>query len=378
MQQDRLELAEHFFAKLQTEAARTTSADALYCVDLFLDIGRDHLEKRQNATAARWLERAVGMLDEHDLRGPDSANLHVNVLHTYARALLGLEDVDAGLSKAQGVLKTLHRFHGADNLAVLLLDFELLSGEKPEAHFAAVNDLSRMQSTDSNHKVVMYQINQLRKLDQGKACRALRKYLVKRLTIHGNGQWIENALITLVSMSTSPECTNGTASLEAAFSGLSQTWTNTLSAETAHGLLVLLWKRIESAFNSEAFQEAAAWCKLGMHRLLSVVMGDYKIVELRWSVNQSIWFRGLVLLMSLRKLLRCQWSYFEPEAICEAALAMSPTAMKASSPPELEWFTRTLFNLALRFHKQWPAQNIIRLLDRVVQVGAIPSVSRYG
>lgn len=108
-QQDRLDLADHFFAKLQAQDARPTAADTLDCVELSFEIGRDCLEKRLDEAAVKWLGRAAGFFQMHDSVGPDAENLQLNVLHTYARALLALEDAETGLPRAREIMETIQR-----------------------------------------------------------------------------------------------------------------------------------------------------------------------------------------------------------------------------------------------------------------------------
>jgi len=137
------------------------------------------------------------------------------------------------------------------------------------AHFAGVDALSRLELTESSHKAVIYHTHQLQKLDAGAACQLLRPYLVQRLALYGNEQWIEATLTTLVWMSTSLEYSIETAAtLEATFTQLREKWTESLSAETTHIVLVLLWKQIELGFNCDKLGDAAVWCQLSMHPLL--------------------------------------------------------------------------------------------------------------
>jgi hypothetical protein len=137
------------------------------------------------------------------------------------------------------------------------------------AYFAGVDALSRLELTESSHKAVIYHTHQLRKLDAGAACQLLRPYLVQQLALHGNEQWIEATLTTLVWMSTSLEYSIETAAtLEATFTQLHEKWTKPLSAEATHIVLVLLWKQIELGSNYEKFGDAAVWCQLAMHPLL--------------------------------------------------------------------------------------------------------------
>jgi hypothetical protein len=120
-QQDRLDLSDHFFAKLQAQATRTTAADALSCVELSFEIGRDCLGKRLDEAAVKWLGRAAGLFQMHDIVGLDAENLQLNVLHTYARALLTLDDAETGLPRAREVMETIQTVRSSQFLTLARL-----------------------------------------------------------------------------------------------------------------------------------------------------------------------------------------------------------------------------------------------------------------
>jgi hypothetical protein len=120
-QQDRLDLADHFFAKLQAQVARPTAADTLNCVELSFEIGRDCLGKRLDGAAVKWLGRAAGLFQIHDIVGPDAKDLQLNVLHTYARALLALEDAETGLPRAREVIEMIQRVRSSRFLTLARL-----------------------------------------------------------------------------------------------------------------------------------------------------------------------------------------------------------------------------------------------------------------
>ena len=87
-QQDRLDIAEHFFAKLTTDSIRPRSVGAEECIELFLEIGKDNFDKKNIEQAAKWLERASAMLQEHHLEENHNATgLRLNVLHAYGQSL---------------------------------------------------------------------------------------------------------------------------------------------------------------------------------------------------------------------------------------------------------------------------------------------------
>ena len=55
----------------------------------------------------KWLERAAGLFQIHDIVGPGAENLQLSVLHTYARALLALKDAETELPRAREVMETI-------------------------------------------------------------------------------------------------------------------------------------------------------------------------------------------------------------------------------------------------------------------------------
>jgi hypothetical protein len=192
------------------------------------------------------------------------------------------------------------------------------------AHFVGVDALSRLELAESIHKAVIYHTHQLRKLDAQAACQLLRQYLVQRLALHGNEQWIEATLTTLVWMSTSLECSiEIAATLEATFTQLREKWTKSLSAEATHIALVLLWKQIELGSNYDKFGDAAVWCQLAMHPLLFDNLDDLNSGKIQRYATLGAAPQCMILLISYRKFLQCLLKQSKFEEAHKVALAMS-------------------------------------------------------
>jgi Meiosis protein SPO22/ZIP4 like len=83
--QDRLDLAEHFFAMIDLAHARRTSAVAEEMVDLFFEIGKSLFDKGCCDMAMVWLRRALELLKNQDLGSLslEVSELRLNLLHTY-------------------------------------------------------------------------------------------------------------------------------------------------------------------------------------------------------------------------------------------------------------------------------------------------------
>ena len=69
----------------------------------------------------KWLGRAAGFFQIHDIVGPDAENLQLNVLHAYARALLALGDAETGLPRAREVVETIQRVRSSQFLTLTRL-----------------------------------------------------------------------------------------------------------------------------------------------------------------------------------------------------------------------------------------------------------------
>ena len=84
-QQNRLDLAEHFFAKMDLTQGKSTPAVAEGLVDLLFEIGKSLLDQGCPDIAVIWLERAQQLLESHDIErlSSDASELRLNILHTY-------------------------------------------------------------------------------------------------------------------------------------------------------------------------------------------------------------------------------------------------------------------------------------------------------
>jgi Meiosis protein SPO22/ZIP4 like len=86
-QQDRLDLAEHFFATVDFEKLRSTPAAVENMVDLLFEIGSSLLHKGCCDMAVVWLRRARELLEHQDLQGLslDAGEMRMNLLHTHGQ-----------------------------------------------------------------------------------------------------------------------------------------------------------------------------------------------------------------------------------------------------------------------------------------------------
>ena len=84
-QQNRLDLAEHFFATIDPTQCRCAPTVTEDIVDLLFEIGKGLLDRGCSNNAITWLERAYHLLESQDIDrlSPDAGELRLNVMCTY-------------------------------------------------------------------------------------------------------------------------------------------------------------------------------------------------------------------------------------------------------------------------------------------------------
>lgn len=253
--QDKPSVADLFFAKIRDVGAGNTGEDA---ISLFYEMGVEYLDRHEYDEAKKWLERAYTILQQYDWRSTfDGPELRLNVLHAYTRSLFALDEHGEA---ARDVLANLHTEY-PQRLPVSLLRME---------HYADVEELrttleatmQSMQLMGSNFQVVMHHAHILCKLNVRFACKAMEDFILKRLIPENVSDWIETFTLTLIWMITQDHNTYGTP--ENLVEALSLLWQAgvkpPLSSESSQSAIVLVWKRIEQAYETD-FQLAVNWCK---------------------------------------------------------------------------------------------------------------------
>ncbi|EXJ78144.1 hypothetical protein A1O3_09305 [Capronia epimyces CBS 606.96] len=88
--QDRLDLAEHFYAQIEPLQANLNSDRTVQLIDLCYEIGDDQVTRKHGSRAAKWLKRActVCSFKNAETTDVDIQDLRLTLLHTYVRALL--------------------------------------------------------------------------------------------------------------------------------------------------------------------------------------------------------------------------------------------------------------------------------------------------
>lgn len=266
------------FAKLML-AKLTTASDGIDAhlteelSDLLFEIGKDLLTKSQWVDASFWLEAAYDGLAAHgtETLSKDAEGLKVGIGHSMMRSLAHHE-CESVRRKACDIVEELSVHHGS-KLMVLLLKLDLLANDPTPAVEDYRDMLLKVASsfhlTDSNISILLYHTHKLKAWDPAMAHAVLLKFLEDRLLGETHQSWFEKTFITIVwNCATSKDFPAVIATLTDTFD-IANSPENALSPSATHAAQVLLWKRIEAAYNQEMYEIAESWCQLSLHDILS-------------------------------------------------------------------------------------------------------------
>ncbi|KAJ4331225.1 sporulation-specific protein 22 [Didymella glomerata] len=296
--QDRLDMAEHMFAKCKQVGNALAPDTAEDLADLFYEIGKQALTKRNYEAAVKWLERACDMLGEQDLIiiSPEASELRLCIFQGLVQAHMKLGIAEA-TDKAWQLVKLMEADYG-DKLVVSLLKMELLSAAEHVDAAEYYSVLSRMIRTivlnENNFKTLIHHIHKLKDLRYALnlhspdsvlissssvyACKALDELLKSRLIRDEHESWIEKAMITRIWISTSDaHAENALEQLQQTFDLLIHESSFSLSAPATHAAQTLLWKKVEAATGQKQDDTAAAWCQLCLHPILEKAGAQNKV-----------------------------------------------------------------------------------------------------
>ncbi|KAJ4319655.1 sporulation-specific protein 22 [Neodidymelliopsis sp. IMI 364377] len=302
--QDRFDMAEHMFAKCENFTFNLAPETAESLADLFFEIGRQVLTKRNYETAVTWLERAFNMLRKQDLDilGPEAGELRLSLMQSLVQAHIELKKPE-GIKKASHLVRLMETDYG-DKMVVSLLKIELI---------LAADSIDHNEYHGGNN---VY------------ACKALDDLMRIRLNREENGSWIEKAAITRIWLSTSDvHAENALEQLQQMFDMILHESNYMLSAPATHAAQTLLWKKVEETSTQEQHSIAESWCRLCLHPLFERAGAQNKVKITRPGKPEQQLF----------------------------------------TVQELEWFSRNSYNLSLKHCAEIPPKSLVRLLGVCVE-----------
>ncbi|KAF2872932.1 meiosis protein SPO22/ZIP4 like-domain-containing protein [Massariosphaeria phaeospora] len=270
--QDRMDIAEHMFAKSKQLTHTLALSTAETVADLLFEMGKDLSAKRNYELAVRWLERAYDVLGEQDLEllSPEAGELRLSIMQSLIQVYMKLKTTDSR-KKAWDMLGLLEADY-AEKLAVSLLKLELLWTEDSIDSVQVYSVILRMIRTvvlnETNFKTIMHNIHKLKDHSNASSCKSLDDLIEIRLFREENQNWIEKAFITRIWLgTTSSYSDNCLETLHELFEMVSRNTKGPLSAPATHAAQTLLWKRVEASYSQEQHEATDAWCRICLHPL---------------------------------------------------------------------------------------------------------------
>ncbi|KAF2403591.1 SPO22-domain-containing protein [Trichodelitschia bisporula] len=270
--QSKLDVAEHMFQKVLPLVSAADPLLAEEIADIAYEVGKDLISKKNFPAAVSWLEKSYDLLAEQEPgRLSDNAmELGMSVMQQLVKALISMKTPEA-LAKAGDTANRLDAVY-PEKLVAALVKLEVLSADAspdPAVYSDVLQRIFRIISlTETNFKMLMHRLHQLRKLSPEHACKALNSLLSLRLYDNGEDGLIERAAMMRIWIGTS--ITTSADDVQALSEALDDIHSNTsrpFSIAAAHAAQTLIWKQIESSFSQKQFDLAKQLCELALHPL---------------------------------------------------------------------------------------------------------------
>ncbi|KAI5864321.1 meiosis protein SPO22/ZIP4 like-domain-containing protein [Durotheca rogersii] len=278
--EDRLDVADHLYGKVNDLKRAIDPVSAENLVDSLFEIGRDLATKKDFSLATKWLERAYESVDSQALEqlSREAAELRLAVSQALVRTYLNTNTPE-GFEKAENHICHLESEIG-NKPVVLLLRLELLLSSPSESFdseaYAGV--LRRMvKSFDISESYFNLVLHHVRKLD-GKspsvACSVLDEFTTLRVLPSQHYTWVERVAVLRTQMATRRRDTHESIQgLAAMFDCLEANLETPLAAPAVLAVQTvepaqLIWKRVDTSFHEGQLDIAEGWCRVATHPAL--------------------------------------------------------------------------------------------------------------
>ncbi|KAI8961072.1 SPO22-domain-containing protein [Daldinia sp. FL1419] len=273
--EDRLDVADHIYEKVQDCKHATSIASVEKFADSFLEIGKDLTAKKNFLLAVKWLERAHESINSQDLEQlpREIIELRLTVSQALVHAYLNLNTAE-GFKKAENHVCYIESELG-DKTVVLLLRLELLLSSPAEvfdsnAYAEVLRRMVRcLEISESSFNLMMHHIRKLDDKSPSLASSVLGEFIILRVLPTQQGTWVERAIVLCVQMATSHRDTDETIQeLGTIFDHVENKLENPLPAAAVIALQILIWKRVDVLFNQGELDITEKWCHVAMHPAL--------------------------------------------------------------------------------------------------------------
>lgn len=259
-------------ARLKTRCGRLEVVTKEELSDLLYEMAKELMQKSLWCEALDWFTEAQTFLPEPTLEssGIPTQELRFCIRCSIVKCLMNSGGKEERI-KASQLLQDLSTEEGG-KVTILLLKLELQASDPAlsaqDYHNILAQIVDALHLTDRNLKTILHHVHKLRAWDP-MMTHSFILGLLNRLGSEDNHVWFEKVLITMLWNCTShANFLQPIAALQEIFDNVVGLQRTSLSSLAAHAVQVLIWKRIDTAYKHQDFQQAASWCRLSMHDTL--------------------------------------------------------------------------------------------------------------
>ncbi|KAK6447658.1 hypothetical protein FP744_10003908 [Trichoderma asperellum] len=274
--EDRLDVAEHMFGKIDLLRPALDASSAEIIADTFHRIGYDLSSKGDYGMAVKWLKRAYDIisrqaLDKLSVRGLE---LRLAILQGLIRGLLDTGSQEC-FQEADKLIEHIESEVG-DKPLVLHLRLEFLQ-KAPEEVFdveAYSGVLHRMvrsfDYSDKSFVFLLFHLKNLRERNHHLARGLLDELLLRHVVASKNSEWMGKAIVRRIWMNTVDDAdsistlTDLQNLLDKVYDSLSEPLESDI-AGAAHSKVI--WNKIESVVSNNLIEVVEAWCSIALHTI---------------------------------------------------------------------------------------------------------------
>lgn len=201
-----MDVAEHLYTNLEKIVTKVDTASAEKVADALFEIGKDLTAKKNSALAAKWLQRAHGVINAQEFGqlSRDATELRLAISHALIQAYLDIGDFEH-IALAENHIAYIENELG-DKLVVLLLRTEVLLRAPAEVFDckAYVDILQRIIRTidisESSFKLVIHHVRKLDEKSRLDAISVLDDFLTNCVMKSQREPWIDKAILLRTHM----------------------------------------------------------------------------------------------------------------------------------------------------------------------------------
>ncbi|KAJ5375766.1 Meiosis specific protein SPO22 [Penicillium concentricum] len=261
--QDRVDIAEHFFAKIPLPGL---SDDEEAAFETCFIIGNSALARRQFDIAARWLQIAKDRLEASSImdvmKFPDYDNWNLVVRHSLAVACTQIKNPQATVTYDIEMIVLRETY--PEHPAVIL--FDLSMGHNNPGTHGILQGLQRLVEkttlTDMNMPIIFQFARSMGHAggsDNG--MEALRILLMRPLP---SREWTEKCFVAFTLLLSRSECSDSIRirTLRGVIDALEQRGYPSISASAAHATVICIWKMTGGALLKNDYWTAQLWLQM--------------------------------------------------------------------------------------------------------------------